>query len=95
MCQEMFDCQTLNLDNLNDEQFEDTNPWPDMPYFCGMCLKDVPTKDDLVESPCTHQPELLKEVPFGQYHCPECGMMVVAGMPHSTICKECAESFTA
>lgn len=38
---------------------------------CGQCN----------EVPCTHKPE-LNHGPIGQYHCPECGEMVVAGAPH-------------
>ena len=33
--------------------------------------------------PCSEQPVLLTGQPIGQYHCPICGMMQVAGMPHS------------
>jgi len=32
--------------------------------------------------PCPEKPELLKGMPIGQYHCPCCGMMVLAGLPH-------------
>lgn len=28
------------------------------------------------------EPQQLKGVPMGQYHCPYCGGMVVAGVPH-------------
>jgi hypothetical protein len=31
---------------------------------------------------CSHDPRLYKGFPVGQYHCPECGEMVVAGLPH-------------
>lgn len=33
-------------------------------------------------SSCPHRPEELKCQPIGMYHCPACGMMVVAGVPH-------------
>jgi hypothetical protein len=32
--------------------------------------------------PCPEDPLLLRGQPIGQYHCPYCGMMVVAGFPH-------------
>lgn len=32
--------------------------------------------------PCPEDPELLRGQPIGMYHCPDCGMMVLAGMPH-------------
>lgn len=31
---------------------------------------------------CHEHPETLVLAPLGQYHCPECGQMQVAGMPH-------------
>lgn len=31
---------------------------------------------------CTYHPEKLIGVPLGQHHCPNCGMMVVAGFRH-------------
>lgn len=32
--------------------------------------------------PCPEQTMLLAGAPIGQYHCPVCGMMVMAGVPH-------------
>lgn len=32
--------------------------------------------------PCPEQPLLLTGQPIGQYHCPVCGMMLIAGVPH-------------
>lgn len=32
--------------------------------------------------PCPEQPMLLTGMPIGMYHCPACGMMVMAAMPH-------------
>lgn len=32
--------------------------------------------------PCPEQPVLLTGMPIGQYHCPVCGMMLMASMPH-------------
>ena len=31
---------------------------------------------------CTHDPRQYKGYPVGQYHCPECGEVVIAGLPH-------------
>lgn len=31
---------------------------------------------------CTHDPRMYLGYPIGQYHCPECGEMVIAGLPH-------------
>ncbi len=32
--------------------------------------------------PCPEQPVLLSGQPIGQYHCPFCGMMLLASVPH-------------
>lgn len=34
------------------------------------------------EWPCTEHPELLLGQPIGTYHCPACGQMQLAGLPH-------------
>jgi hypothetical protein len=31
---------------------------------------------------CPHDPRELKGEPIGMYHCPVCGEMVIAGLPH-------------
>ena len=35
---------------------------------------------------CSHKPEDYLGQPIGQYHCPACGVMVLAGMSHPEIC---------
>lgn len=32
--------------------------------------------------PCPENPVLLSGQPIGQYHCPVCGMMLLASLPH-------------
>lgn len=32
--------------------------------------------------PCSENPVVLLGMPIGMYHCPDCGMMVIAGWPH-------------
>lgn len=39
---------------------------------------------------CRERPELLAGRPVGQYHCPQCGCMVLAGMPHLPHDQGCA-----
>ena len=34
------------------------------------------------EELCPHDPTIYKGMPMGMYHCPECGEMVIAGIPH-------------
>ena len=35
--------------------------------------------------PCSYDPEPLIGVPLGMHHCPNCGTMVVAGIPHGPV----------
>lgn len=53
----------------------------------GMCGRCYDTVDELFDSGCNEKPELLVGVPLGMYHCPDCGAMVLAGIPHPPICK--------
>lgn len=53
---------------------------------CGRCYDEV---DELFDSPCNEHPELLTNVPLGQYHCPECGAMLVTGFLHPQVCNYC------
>jgi len=54
--------------------------------ICGICYNEV---DELFSSVCAEKPEELKGAPIGMYHCPDCGAMVIAGVPHPQICKQC------
>lgn len=56
--------------------------------ICGRCYDEV---DGLYPANCGEKPERLKGQPIGQYHCPDCGAMVLAGLPHPGLCKRCAE----
>jgi len=38
---------------------------------------------------CLHDPMQYLGQPIGQYHCPGCGVMLLAGMPHPEVC-DCA-----
>ena len=51
--------------------------------LCGRCYEEV---DELFEANCESKPEYM-----GQYHCPDCGCMLVAGVPHFKLCKRCLE----
>jgi hypothetical protein len=39
-------------------------------------------RDGRTRKPCPEQPLLLTGQPIGMYHCPVCGMMLMAAMPH-------------
>lgn len=54
--------------------------------MCGRCYDEVTT---LFSPNCAEKPELLKGAPIGQYHCPDCGAMVLAGLPHPDLCQRC------
>lgn len=55
---------------------------------CGRCYD----KDVQVFLPkCKEKPEKLKGMPIGQYHCPDCGAMLIAGLPHFKLCKQCRD----
>lgn len=34
--------------------------------------------------PCPEDPVKLLGQPIGMYHCPHCGIMVIAGLPHTS-----------
>ena len=59
-----------------------------MNKICGRCYNTV---DKLFSANCNEKPELLKGQPLGQYHCPDCGAMVIAGVSHFDLCKLCIE----
>jgi hypothetical protein len=54
--------------------------------LCGRCYEDV---DQLYPAKC--EPTLGSDVPIGMYHCPDCGAMVLAGLPHPELCIRCVE----
>lgn len=56
--------------------------------LCGRCYDEV---SELYPANCAEKPEKLQGAPIGMYHCPDCGAMVLAGLPHPTLCKRCIE----
>lgn len=42
----------------------------------------APLNEEGERCPWPWEPEQLTGAPMGQYHCPYCGAMVMAGMPH-------------
>lgn len=45
-------------------------------------LRDFGTYQGRERVPCPEDPLALLGQPIGMYHCPYCGMMVLAGLPH-------------
>jgi hypothetical protein len=56
--------------------------------ICGRCYDEV---EELHPSNCNEKPEKLAGQPIGQYHCPNCGAMLLAGIPHPDLCKLCTD----
>lgn len=55
---------------------------------CGRCYaEDVP----IFDANCSEKPESLANLPLGMYHCPECGAMLLAGLPHFELCQLCLD----
>lgn len=54
------------------------------PLMCGRCYDEVL---ELFEPNCVEKPELRTNL--GQYHCPECGAMLLGGLSHFQMCKRC------
>jgi len=54
--------------------------------MCGLCMRD---DRPLRPARCDERPEGKLGFPYGMYHCPECGAMVVAGFPHPHLCDNC------
>jgi len=54
--------------------------------ICGRCYASV---EKLFEPNCEEKPEVFIGSPLGQYHCPDCGAMILAGVAHPKVCKLC------
>jgi hypothetical protein len=56
--------------------------------MCCRCYDEV---DEVFPANCKEKPEDLAGQPIGQYHCPDCGAMVMAAIPHPPMCKPCID----
>lgn len=61
------------------------------PILCGRCYQELDTEEELHDSNCNEKPEKLLGYPIGQYHCPDCGAMLMAGCPHPKVCAPCRD----
>ena len=52
--------------------------------ICGRCYDE----DIEVFKPNCHE-DPMKIIGCGQYHCPECGAMLLSGLPHPDMCQKC------
>ena len=58
----------------------------DMGPMCGRCYDFVP---EVFPPNCEEKPESMLDQPIGMYHCPDCGAMLIAGIPHPELCAPC------
>lgn len=58
-----------------------------MSDMCGRCYAEGPVRS----ANCDEKPESLLGQPLGMYHCPDCGAMVMAGVPHPDMCQRCID----
>lgn len=56
------------------------------PVLCGRCYEYV---EEVFSTNCPHKPENREVYVRGMYICPDCGGMVLAGVEHPDVCKEC------
>jgi len=56
-----------------------------MDKMCGRCYDLV---GETYEANCEPQ-RYFEDVPIGMYHCPDCGAMIMAGLPHPELCLTC------
>lgn len=68
------------------EPIDDDNDGAPEKEICARCYREV---DWLYPPKCSEDPVKLTGQPIGMYHCPECGTMVLAGLPHPFLCKKC------
>jgi len=55
---------------------------------CGRCYAEGVK---VFPANCEEKPEQLVRALIGQYHCPDCGAMIMAGIPHFPMCKPCLD----
>jgi uncharacterized protein YlaI len=56
--------------------------------MCGRCYVEF---EKTFPPNCSEDPEKLINSGIGMYHCPDCGAMVLAGLPHPWMCKDCID----
>ena len=59
---------------------------PDPEKMCGRCYEEV---DELFPPNCQEKSE--EKGDLGMYHCPDCGAMILGGIPHPRLCKRCLD----
>jgi hypothetical protein len=52
--------------------------------MCGRCYDVV---DEVLDANCAEKPEDMGSL--GMYHCPDCGAMILGGIPHPQLCRRC------
>ena len=65
------------------------NPSNETTPVCAKCHAEGV---ELYPAKCEEKPELFKGYPIGMYHCPDCGIMLIAGFEHPPLCEKCNSS---
>ena len=73
---------------MNNEDQKSINFDTNVYTICGRCY-DV--NIEVFPANCEEKPEELRDTPIGMYHCPDCGAMILAGLPHPPLCKRCID----
>jgi len=89
---EWSDDHPLNIGSACEEEyrrlFEEPSPEDFVPPTCGRCYAE---NVELFPATCNEKPEERRGEPIGMYHCPDCGAMLIAGLPHPTVCALCRD----
>jgi hypothetical protein len=74
------------IDDIPDVPRRDASGDEPTAPMCGRCFADnVP----LFPAKCAEKPELHTNL--GMYHCPDCGAMLMGGIPHFDMCQLCID----
>lgn len=92
------DCPVVNLGGTCEHQLPEPLQWDEHTSVCDLtacpktiCGRCYEVLDEVFPANCQEKPELLLGQPIGQYHCRDCGAMVIAGVPHPPLCKACLD----
>jgi NMD protein affecting ribosome stability and mRNA decay len=70
-------------------ELEESKPEDLETITCPNCFR---LTGDLVKLPC--KDPCNTPAAIGMHHCPDCGMMIMAGLPHFDVCYDCYKELT-
>ena len=65
----------------------DERDYPEVEDWGPCCARCVDFDVPLFTALCAEKPET--QTALGMYHCPDCGSMVMGGLPHPDLCEPC------